>query len=169
MNWEAIGAIGEMGGALGVIATLLYLAHQIRESTIATRLHSCEVVLDGYQANIRALTEESLAELFIRVTSGADDLSDADSLRFNSMMVGFVLGYQKAFEAYRHDVLDDEMFTAFEADMVDFLLNPAIREWWRENQRRYTPRVRDRLNARLEDDTGARAPLLEGIVKRREL
>ena len=80
MNWEALAAIGELVGAFGVIATLLYLARQIRGNTIATRLHSYEVILDSYQANHRALTEESLAELVIRGSTG-DDLSDADSLR----------------------------------------------------------------------------------------
>ena len=165
MNWEAIGAIGEIVGALGVIATLLYLARQIRNSAIATRLHSYELILDGYQTHIRTLTEESLAEVFLRGSSGADDLSDVDSLRFTVVMAGFVLGYQKSLEAYRHDVLDEEMFAAFEADMLDILLLPAVRKWWEANQSRYTSRVRDRLNAQLEDDTGARAPILEQVVK----
>ena len=33
MNWEAIGAVGEVLGAVGVIATLGYLAVQIRQNT----------------------------------------------------------------------------------------------------------------------------------------
>src|SRR5262245_27091296 len=33
LNWEAVGAIGEILGALGVIATLLYLSVQIRQNT----------------------------------------------------------------------------------------------------------------------------------------
>ena len=38
MNWEAIGAIGEIAGAIAVVASLLYLATQIRMSNrIATR------------------------------------------------------------------------------------------------------------------------------------
>ena len=36
MNWEAIGAIGEISGALAVVLTLLYLARQIQESRKAT-------------------------------------------------------------------------------------------------------------------------------------
>jgi len=36
MNWEAIGAIGEVGGALAVVATLIYLARQIHSSAKAT-------------------------------------------------------------------------------------------------------------------------------------
>ncbi len=33
MNWEALGAIAELVGAVGVIATLGYLAIQIRQNT----------------------------------------------------------------------------------------------------------------------------------------
>ena len=33
MNWNAIGAVAELVGASGVIASLLYLAVQIRQST----------------------------------------------------------------------------------------------------------------------------------------
>ena len=32
MNWDAIGAIAELLGAVGVIASLVYLAGQIRQS-----------------------------------------------------------------------------------------------------------------------------------------
>ena len=33
MNWDAIGAVGEIIGAAGVIITLAYLATQIRQNT----------------------------------------------------------------------------------------------------------------------------------------
>ena len=36
MNWEMLGAMGEFFGALGVIATLRYLARQVHESTRAS-------------------------------------------------------------------------------------------------------------------------------------
>lgn len=33
MNWDAIGAIGELVGGIAVIGTLIYLASQIRQNT----------------------------------------------------------------------------------------------------------------------------------------
>jgi hypothetical protein len=36
MNWEAIGAIGEIVGAIAVIITLIYLAYQVRYAKLAT-------------------------------------------------------------------------------------------------------------------------------------
>ena len=38
MNWEAVGAIGEVVGAMGIIVTLAYLAYQIRQNTQGMRL-----------------------------------------------------------------------------------------------------------------------------------
>ena len=37
MNWDAIGAIAETLGAVGVIASLVYLATQIRQNTSTVR------------------------------------------------------------------------------------------------------------------------------------
>ena len=33
MNWEAIGAVGEVVGAAGVILSLLYLSRQVGQNT----------------------------------------------------------------------------------------------------------------------------------------
>ena len=42
MNWDAIGAIGEVVGALAVFITLGYLAVQIRQNTKAVRATALE-------------------------------------------------------------------------------------------------------------------------------
>lgn len=38
MNWDALGAIGEIIGAVAVVVTLLYLAVQIRQNTLSQRV-----------------------------------------------------------------------------------------------------------------------------------
>ncbi len=40
MNWDAIGAVAEALGAAGVIASLLYLAIQVRASTRASAVEA---------------------------------------------------------------------------------------------------------------------------------
>ena len=37
MNWEAIGAIGEIVGAIAVVGSLIYLATQIHVSNLAAK------------------------------------------------------------------------------------------------------------------------------------
>lgn len=40
MNWEAVGAVGEIVGAAAVVVTLVYLAGQVRQATRATQAAS---------------------------------------------------------------------------------------------------------------------------------
>ena len=59
MNWEAIGAVGEILGAAGVIITLIYLASQIRQNTRATRSQSVQSLAES-GATMNAMIIEDL-------------------------------------------------------------------------------------------------------------
>ena len=62
MNWEALGAIGEIAGAIGVIATLVYLATQIRQNTAAMRGATHQTQVDSQAGvNQSVATNEKLA------------------------------------------------------------------------------------------------------------
>ncbi len=94
MNWEAIGAIGEVVGALGVIATLGYLAFQIRQNTKQLTLNEQASRVAVANASATALRVErrsayesaELADLWLRGMSDPDDLSENDYYRFRLFM-----------------------------------------------------------------------------------
>ncbi len=50
MNWDAIGAIAELLGAVGVIASLVYLATQIRQSREQMSQNTKAIRASGYQS-----------------------------------------------------------------------------------------------------------------------
>ena len=53
INWDAVGAIGEVVGAFGVIATLIYLAMQIRQNTQVTRAATAQQMTNNWvQVNL---------------------------------------------------------------------------------------------------------------------
>ena len=56
MNWEAIGAIAESLGALGVIITLAYLAIQLRQNSNSLNVG---VLHFDSLANIRAASSDA--------------------------------------------------------------------------------------------------------------
>jgi len=45
MNWDAVGAVAELIGALGVIASLIYLAIQIRQNSQSVKAESVRELL----------------------------------------------------------------------------------------------------------------------------
>lgn len=72
MNWDAIGAIGEIVGSLVVFLTLVVLIRQIKEGTNATRASTMESIGDRIQDRLLAqATNPSLAELHARAARSA--------------------------------------------------------------------------------------------------
>ena len=86
MNWEAIGAVGEIVGALGVLATLVYLATQIRENSRILGAASLQSVLDGPRDRyfLPMATSGELCEIFARRLNSLDQLDDSEKRRFSS-------------------------------------------------------------------------------------
>lgn len=65
MNWEALGAVAEPIGALGVIATLAYLAVQIRQNTRAVRAQTYDSFVSQFRSwNEPMRADERMAERF---------------------------------------------------------------------------------------------------------
>jgi hypothetical protein len=58
MNWEAMGAIGEIVSAVGVIATLGYLALQVRQNSNVTRSATRQAI-SSVQADLGLRMAES--------------------------------------------------------------------------------------------------------------
>jgi hypothetical protein len=139
MNWEAIGAIAELLGAIGVIASLVYLATQIR--------HSREQMSQNTQA-LRAGTyqqfQSELGDAFGRaievpgldsvVRSGFADyrqLNEADAFKFEFFMVGCVATYENAYYQFRSGLLDEDRWLIHSAGLRGVLRFPGVGQWWK--------------------------------------
>jgi hypothetical protein len=83
MNWEAVGAVGEILGAAGVIATLGYLALQIRQNTRQTQAlaaNASAIALQGARKSVYESAE--VTEFWLKGMSHPDELSEHDYYRF---------------------------------------------------------------------------------------
>ena len=59
MDWEAIGEIGEVGGAVAVVLTLFYFTAQIRQSTKATQASSRQALIDTFYDHALELSKDA--------------------------------------------------------------------------------------------------------------
>ena len=85
LNWEAIGAIGEVVGGVAVIATLLYLAVQIRQNAQIVRNAASLSVNEGLaEINRRVSNDPEFAELWLRGLKDYRGLTDVERMRFAS-------------------------------------------------------------------------------------
>jgi hypothetical protein len=90
MNWEAIGAVAELAGAIGVIVSLIYLARQISmtnenvaQNTTALFNQGEHASLDGVVAmNLSQVENRSVAELMLKAFTDYSALDAVDRFRF---------------------------------------------------------------------------------------
>ena len=88
MNWDAIGTIAEVAGAVAVVLTLLYLAIQIRQSTTATRAGTSSYI-DGALARILAPLRDNpeFAAVWLKGCKDLESLDEIERLRFTSHLL----------------------------------------------------------------------------------
>jgi hypothetical protein len=76
VNWEAVGAIANLAAALGVIATLIYLAIQIRQNSNQLRGAATIAVYDYQRSITDTLTEDQeLDKIALRGNENLDSLN----------------------------------------------------------------------------------------------
>ena len=94
MNWEAIGAIGELIGAAAVVVTLIYLAVQIRQNTrqlaqneLSSRATAANVCAIAPREMRRTIYESpELTEIWLKGMNNPDELAENDFYRFRLLM-----------------------------------------------------------------------------------
>ena len=107
MNWDAIGAIGEILGALAVLITLLYLARQLRENTASNKVATSWSMMNSFNvAHGEVFGSRETAELAARIFSG-DELDDVDATRLNSLVLRHLNALVAAHEAYQRRLAEE--------------------------------------------------------------
>ncbi len=82
MNWDAVGAMAELVGAIGVIASLIYLAIQIRQNTRSLQANTFQTVADssGQRLMTLAQNDELAARLAAESKRRAHELGIAPTV-----------------------------------------------------------------------------------------
>ena len=87
MNWDALGAIGEVIGPLAVFLTLGYLAVQIRQNTKAVRASALDSSVNAVNAVRVAMIENvEVTALYRKGLENPDELDDNEKTRFRLLV-----------------------------------------------------------------------------------
>lgn len=140
MNWDAIGAIAELAGAIGVILSLAYLAMQIRQNTgqmerttRAARGAAYQDALVNYQSYLTPVAENGeLAEIFRKGLQDFDELSEVERFRFMWILGGFVTNMDNIFYQHQDGLISDERWKVTLNSLRWFIRTPGFKQWWPE-------------------------------------
>ena len=147
MNWEAIGAIGELVGGLAVVLTLVYIAFQVRQSskqidqnTRALEASTFYAAGEGFHKWwALVIQDEAVASLWQRGVAG-EALDPADKLRFSSMAMMLFTALENNFHQLQLGSLSRNTLELAKPQWERFLISPGGSAWWKRHGRgTFTP------------------------------
>jgi len=139
MNWDAIGAVGEITGALGVLVSLIYVAVQIRKNTRALERESHQSLLQQQHAVMSLkLDNDELYKLVDRGESDPDQLSPEEWKKFVQYAFMYVNVWENTFQNYKSNNMDAELFDAWDTGCRKLYAQQGYKRFWNENNGAYT-------------------------------
>ena len=147
MNWEAIGAVAELTGAVGVIASLVYLAVQIRVNTAQMADHSRSLRLSAQDSTTASFSllrdaiirDPAVAALWNRALADYDALSSDERVQAEAMFAEVFYNSQLVFNRFREGVFPERMWQIQAHSINSLLRTPGVRQWWKRAEHTFDP------------------------------
>jgi hypothetical protein len=130
MDWNAVSAVGQLIGAVGVILSLIYLALQVRLNTNALRLatsHSLSEASLHFSTTLAA--EPHRAHVFTRGLAG-EDLTDAERSQFTYMFHAWIRITENGHYQFINGTLDKELWDGWTETARSVFGAPGGRRMW---------------------------------------
>ena len=147
MNLETINAIAQIIAALGVIASLFYLAMQIRQNTRSQR----SVVVDSLTSSMIVLLQPQADPTVMRGFAAA--LEDWHGAREEDRMRAIVLLFttfklfENAWFQQRQGTLQREQWEGWDRHIRVYYHRPGVQVWWADRRAMFAPGFRDYVEA----------------------
>ena len=143
MNWDAVGAIAESVGALGVIASLIYLALQVRQNTQQVRLSRFQEASSSLQDGFAPIYDAGNPAIWYRGHFSPDDLDDQEAYFFRMFMERQLYNVQNIIYQHEHGLIEEDLFESTVSLMRALLIDsPGGSSYWKEHRDMYTEAMR---------------------------
>ena len=149
MNWDAIGAVGELAGALAVLITLIYLAVQLRQNTNLASGAAQREVMASFQLNLdRVRTNPQLVQ---KGLAQFDSLSHAEQLEFTMIINQFVNHLEQPLRMLNRGLETQDTVDVYGDICMAILQEPGGLELWERTKPLFFPLARQYVEERFKN------------------
>src|SRR6056297_2546458 len=143
MNWDAVGTVAEIGGALGVLITLIYLATQIRDNTRSLQAASLQSVLEGPRDRyfLPMAQSDEMADIYARGLSSLELLDSKERRRFFYMMYEQYFQMQQVWQLRERELIPQVDYDAWLEYTISLTQTPGGAEMWPHCRSVITPTI----------------------------
>jgi hypothetical protein len=155
LNWDAIGAISELVGAVAVLVTLVYLAVQVRDNTKTVKSENVHRVTDSFNAiNMLVASDQDLADLWFKGVSDFEALTPTEQARFGFVQLAAFRIYDSLYYQVARSTGDEQLWLA-ELDTIRWIFAyPGMRAWWRQQKFGFSAQFKEYIDGIVSELSG---------------
>jgi hypothetical protein len=143
MNWTMIGAFGEVLGAIAVVFSLIYLARQVRDSSLQEqRTQYFELSKEAVAFADGIARDPGWADILLRGFQDRSALTPNEIFRFNAGLLGLFRAYEALFLYYKEGGIHDWGAESFRSTMLDIVGMPGVQTYWKDREHWFTNEFR---------------------------
>ncbi len=129
--------LAEIGSAIAVVLSLLYVAYELNQNTNAVRASNWQAVLDYAGAvDVVILQNPDVANIMIKASSTYDGLTEEEKRRFDMAATNTFQYWEVAYLYHQNGLLDTNVWERTDRANSNYLDNPdeGHRGFWEENR-----------------------------------
>jgi hypothetical protein len=157
MSFEELGSIGEFIAAIATLATLIYLAIQLRQNTNASRAQSRQTLLDQWSASNWDLSKDpNLLRIYANAIANWPDIPNEEKMMFDTGMGRYLANIQNGVLLRDAGMLDENTVDMVAGYMLMCIRSSGGSRWWKDTANAL-PETREYIDHRLAHDDNPEA------------
>lgn len=162
MTWDAWAAVGQLIGAAGVIASLIFVGIQVRQSVRAAKATSFQSLVSSIiEVNMTHIDNPEILEIIDRAGKG-EALAPSEHRLYVTLVLSAARLAQSAHYQCQLGLLDKSKLESIVYNLVRHLKSETGKVVWSELEQRSDAQFRDYVSSLLE-----RADTYESLLKPR--
>jgi hypothetical protein len=144
MNWEAINAVAQLIGSVGVVASFWYLAVQVHRSTRVTKLAAQDAATTALREVTRPFAENAEVERIWRVgLENLTALSTDEKARFFHVAFQFLKAMETIHHHYIYGLMEEQVWVGWCNLYKHYLVSPGLESYWQARKDLFSVRFQD--------------------------
>ena len=152
MSIQDLGSIGELIAAIATIATLVYLAIQIRHNTSAIKSSVLETTASRSMGLAKFVTQdEELSRILMLASTSDVDLNELDRFRLSLLFHATMRSYEVTVAQNTHGYLESDNYSGLINNLVFWVSVRHFPGWWEKAQINFSEELKDVVKEALKN------------------
>jgi hypothetical protein len=164
MNWEAVGAIGEITAAVTVVASLIFVGYQLRQGQRSDRAAGQrDIHKQAREWYVSPRTHPGLFEVIAEVLQDWDGAPPEKQVLFDTWAFDYLLLVEQVMYMHRDGFINDASSEGFVNVALAIMATPGGAQWWLQVRQFWGQDAVEYLESQLAEKGGDIPPFDETL------